>query len=92
MTKIVNFFSFKCPDSVYYIPDFLTVDEEQLLLKNVYNVPQTKWIQLSKRRLQNWGGVPHPNGMVQETIPQVKLYLLLLLQTIFLIANFFHNI
>lgn len=61
----------KCPNSAYYIPDFLTVEEEQLLLKNVYNVPQSSWTQLSRRRLQNWGGLPLPNGMIQEAIPQV---------------------
>ncbi len=61
----------KSPDSSYYIPNFLNVEEEQLLLKNVYNVPKTKWTQLSRRRLQNWGGVPHQNGMVPEAIPQV---------------------
>nr|CAH0103757.1 unnamed protein product [Daphnia galeata] len=60
----------KCPSSAYYIQNFLTVEEEQLLLKNVYNVPQTKWTQLLRRRLQNWGGIPHPNGMVPEVIPQ----------------------
>ncbi|EFX74607.1 hypothetical protein DAPPUDRAFT_307189 [Daphnia pulex] len=60
----------KCPSSAYYIKDFLTVEEEEFLLKNVYNVPQTKWTQLLRRRLQNWGGVPHPNGMIPETIPQ----------------------
>ncbi|KAK4037582.1 hypothetical protein OUZ56_029613 [Daphnia magna] len=59
-----------CPDYVYYIQNFLTVEEENLLLKSVYNVPQTKWTQLSRRRLQNWGGVPHHNGMIPEAIPQ----------------------
>ncbi|KAI9552259.1 hypothetical protein GHT06_022621 [Daphnia sinensis] len=59
-----------CPDSVYYIQNFLTVEDENLLLKSVYNVPQTKWTQLSRRRLQNWGGVPHHNGMIPEAIPQ----------------------
>lgn len=60
----------QCPDYVYYIQNFLTVEEENLLLKSVYNVPQTKWTQLSRRRLQNWGGVPHHNGMIPEAIPQ----------------------
>lgn len=33
------------------------------------SVPQPKWTQLSHRRLQNWGGIPHPKGMIAEAIP-----------------------
>uniref|UniRef100_A0A670ZM94 AlkB homolog 6 n=1 Tax=Pseudonaja textilis TaxID=8673 RepID=A0A670ZM94_PSETE len=35
----------------------------------VYNAPKPKWTQLSGRRLQNWGGLPHPKGMVAEKLP-----------------------
>uniref|UniRef100_A0A671U7C4 AlkB homolog 6 n=1 Tax=Sparus aurata TaxID=8175 RepID=A0A671U7C4_SPAAU len=31
--------------------------------------PKTKWTQLSGRRLQNWGGLPHPKGMLAEKMP-----------------------
>ena len=61
----------QCPNSAYYIPNFIGVDEEERLLRNVYNVPKPKWTQLAHRRLQNWGGIPHPKGMVAETIPEV---------------------
>lgn len=37
----------------------------------VYDAPQVKWTQLSKRRLQNWGGLPQPKGMIQEPLPKV---------------------
>lgn len=57
------------PQTVYYIPDFITEDEESYLLQQVYKAPKTKWTQLSGRRLQNWGGLPHPRGMVAEKIP-----------------------
>ncbi|XP_062309932.1 alpha-ketoglutarate-dependent dioxygenase alkB homolog 6 isoform X1 [Osmerus eperlanus] len=57
------------PPTVYYIPDFITEDEEAYLLQQVYKAPKTKWTQLSGRRLQNWGGKPHLKGMLSETLP-----------------------
>ncbi|XP_052272949.1 alpha-ketoglutarate-dependent dioxygenase alkB homolog 6-like isoform X2 [Dreissena polymorpha] len=65
----------QAPAAVYYIPEFITPQEETYLLNQVYGVPQTKWTQLSNRRLQNWGGLPHPKGMVLEDLPQwLKTY------------------
>lgn len=55
--------------TVYYIPDFISEDQETFLLQQVYKSPKTKWTQLSGRRLQNWGGLPHPKGMLAEKIP-----------------------
>lgn len=55
--------------TVYYIPDFITEEEESYLQQQVYKSPKPKWTQLSGRRLQNWGGLPHPNGMVAEKMP-----------------------
>lgn len=40
----------------YYIPDFITVDEETYLIRKIYETPQQKWKTLAKRRLQTWGG------------------------------------
>lgn len=57
------------PPTVCYIPDFISEDEEAYLLQQVYKSPKTKWTQLSGRRLQNWGGLPHHKGMVAERIP-----------------------
>lgn len=43
------------PNIAYYIPDFLTKEDEDLLLLKIYQVPKPKWTYLSNRRLQNWG-------------------------------------
>ena len=68
------------PDSVFYVPDFISEAEEvrrtsqvtntasilsidQLqasLLASIARTPGPRWTQLANRRLQNWGGVPHP--------------------------------
>lgn len=58
-----------CPDTAYYIPNFISADEEKGLLKNVYESPKPKWTQLKNRRLQNWGGIPNVKGMIAELIP-----------------------
>ncbi|KAF6773332.1 hypothetical protein AHF37_07062 [Paragonimus kellicotti] len=58
------------PAQLYYIPDFITEEEELKLHKHIYAVPLPKWVVLSGRRLQNWGGIPHPKGMLAEKIPE----------------------
>ncbi|XP_034253922.1 alpha-ketoglutarate-dependent dioxygenase alkB homolog 6 [Thrips palmi] len=58
------------PKSVFYEPNFITEEEERRLVDCVYAAPKPKWQQLSNRRLQNWGGLPHPKGMVAEPIPE----------------------
>lgn len=57
------------PPSAYYIPNFITEEEEARLVQQIYAAPKPKWKELSHRRLQNWGGLPHPRGMVAEHIP-----------------------
>ncbi|CAB4043082.1 alpha-ketoglutarate-dependent dioxygenase alkB homolog 6 isoform X1 [Paramuricea clavata] len=54
---------------IYYIPNFITEEEERLLYEQVYAAPKPKWTPLSNRRLQNWGGLPHPKGMIPEKLP-----------------------
>jgi len=51
-----------------YIPDYVTAEEEQRILQNVY-ASQAKWTQLSGRRLQNHGGLVHPKGLLQTPLP-----------------------
>lgn len=57
------------PNTIYYIPNFITGDEEEFLLKQVYGAPKPKWTCLSGRRLQDYGGVPHEKGMIPEKMP-----------------------
>lgn len=57
------------PPSVIYIPNFISADEEKEIIDKVYSAPKPKWTQLKNRRLQNWGGIPHPKGMIPEKIP-----------------------
>ncbi|KAK7874493.1 hypothetical protein R5R35_001576 [Gryllus longicercus] len=59
----------QAPPTVFYISNFISEAEEEMIIKNVNSVPKPKWTQLSNRRLQNWGGIPHPKGMVAEKIP-----------------------
>uniref|UniRef100_A0A8C5L0E0 AlkB homolog 6 n=1 Tax=Jaculus jaculus TaxID=51337 RepID=A0A8C5L0E0_JACJA len=59
----------QAPPVIYYIPDFISKEEEEYLLRQVFNAPKPKWNQLSGRKLQNWGGLPHPRGMVPERLP-----------------------
>lgn len=64
-----SFLSDKCPPSVYYIPNFITPQEESQILSTVERTPKPRWTQLAHRRLINYGGVPHPKGMIAEAIP-----------------------
>lgn len=54
---------------MYYIPSFVSNEEEELILRHIENTPKPKWTQLSNRRLINYGGVPHKNGMIAEDLP-----------------------
>ncbi|XP_065355944.1 alpha-ketoglutarate-dependent dioxygenase alkB homolog 6 [Calliphora vicina] len=60
----------KCPPTVMYIPNFITSEEEQRILSHIERTPKPKWTQLLNRRLVNYGGIPHPNGMLAEEIPE----------------------
>ncbi|XP_065084898.1 alpha-ketoglutarate-dependent dioxygenase alkB homolog 6 [Ochlerotatus camptorhynchus] len=64
-----NYIINQCLASVYYIPDFITPQEESYLLSQVDKTPKPRWTQLSRRRLINYGGVPHPKGMIAEPMP-----------------------
>ncbi|KAF9321642.1 Alpha-ketoglutarate-dependent dioxygenase alkB 6 [Podila horticola] len=57
------------PDSIYYLPDFISVEEEQTLINKVLTAPKPKWVHLKNRRLQNWGGIVMNNGMIAESLP-----------------------
>ncbi|XP_014253969.1 alpha-ketoglutarate-dependent dioxygenase alkB homolog 6 [Cimex lectularius] len=65
----------KAPATILYIPDFINEMEESYLVDKVNNAPKPKWTYLSNRRLQNWGGLPLPKGMITEPLPDwLKFY------------------
>ena len=55
--------------SAYYIPQFVSDATSSELLEKIYGAPRTRWKDLARRRLQNWGGLPGPKGMVPEPMP-----------------------
>ena len=69
MEHLVPYKVLSAPDTAYYIPDFITEAEETSLLAQIARTPAPRWTQLANRRLQNWGGVPHPKGMIAEKMP-----------------------
>lgn len=75
----------QAPPTIFYIPDFINEPEESWILDKVYTAPIPKWTQLLNRRLQNWGGLPIPNGMIVEPIPSVCIPCLYLKKIIVLL-------
>lgn len=59
-------------DTVYYIPNYITAQDEEYLLGQIYSQPKERWSQLqySNRRLQKWGGEVTKNGLENvEVLP-----------------------
>ncbi|KAJ7607488.1 hypothetical protein FB45DRAFT_395032 [Roridomyces roridus] len=57
-------------DACYYIPDFITVEEEEYLIRKIQDSPPQRWKQLSNRRLQLWGGeLTSKNVLVAQPLP-----------------------
>ncbi|CEG43157.1 alkylated dna repair protein alkb [Plasmopara halstedii] len=62
---------------VYYIPNWITPDEEFAILERVYGIPNehNKWVKLKHRRLQMWGGevkAPFDRLPLPEWLEQVS--------------------
>ncbi|UXI16458.1 mkk7 [Sarcoptes scabiei] len=58
------------PDSIYYVPDFISQVEESALIQNVLKSSKFKWKHLNNRSLQIYGGYPKPEGMIVEPLPE----------------------
>ncbi|CAE6186056.1 unnamed protein product [Arabidopsis arenosa] len=55
--------------AVFYIPGFITDEEQTQLLNHIYGASGSKWKTLKNRRLQNWGGMVHEKGLVPQELP-----------------------
>ncbi|PWN45925.1 hypothetical protein IE81DRAFT_284765 [Ceraceosorus guamensis] len=55
----------------FYIPDFITAEEERYLMGKINSAPQPKWKVLQARRLQHWGGqIAQKSGtLIPEPLP-----------------------
>ncbi|KAF7547987.1 hypothetical protein G7046_g8832 [Stylonectria norvegica] len=51
------------PATAYYIPDFISEEEERLILQKIAAAPKPRWKQLTHRRLQTW-----PSDLVQNKL------------------------
>ncbi|OJD15274.1 hypothetical protein AJ78_04459 [Emergomyces pasteurianus Ep9510] len=59
------------PETAYYIPMFITQDEEEQLLHKITSVPIPRWTQLSRRRLQTWpSALSKSNTLLASPLPQ----------------------
>jgi hypothetical protein len=57
------------PARVWYVPDFISADEERRLLAAVES--DGGWSNLGRRKLKHYGGVPdNVQGMVAEPLPE----------------------
>ncbi|SPO01117.1 uncharacterized protein DNG_03864 [Cephalotrichum gorgonifer] len=58
------------PKSAFYIPNFITVEEEQAILSRIATAPKPRWKQLTHRRLQTWPSELVKNALINEPLPE----------------------
>ncbi|KAJ6780729.1 hypothetical protein PWT90_04292 [Aphanocladium album] len=56
------------PAAAYYIPNFISEEEEQLILDKIAAAPKPRWKQLTHRRLQTW-----PSDLVRDKLLDAAL-------------------
>ncbi|KAM3453500.1 hypothetical protein MY3296_003731 [Beauveria thailandica] len=56
------------PSTAYYIPNFISIEEEQLILDKIAAAPKPRWKQLTHRRLQTW-----PSDLVRDKLLEAVL-------------------
>jgi len=78
MAQVLDLARYLMPgtDEAFYIPDFVSAEEEELLIRKIHESPLPKWKQLANRRLQIWGGGMTAKGVLipEEMPPFVKQY------------------
>ncbi|KAF2972768.1 hypothetical protein GQX73_g833 [Xylaria multiplex] len=57
------------PRAAFYISEFITEDEETLILGKIASAPKPRWKQLSRRRLQTWPSDLINNKLVDTPLP-----------------------
>ncbi|KAL5626728.1 hypothetical protein FOBRF1_001071 [Fusarium oxysporum] len=57
------------PQTAYYIPNFITEQEEQNILDKISSAPKPRWKQLTKRRLQTWPSDLVNNKLLEAPLP-----------------------
>lgn len=60
----------KLPSSAFYIPDFISEDEERVILDKIATAPKPRWKQLTHRRLQTWPSELVKNALIEAALPQ----------------------
>ncbi|KAM0251074.1 hypothetical protein ACHAQJ_008356 [Trichoderma viride] len=56
------------PPTSYYLPNFISEEEERLILDKIAAAPRPRWKQLTHRRLQTW-----PSDLVQDRLLDAPL-------------------
>ncbi|KAF4468715.1 alkylated DNA repair alkB like 6 [Fusarium albosuccineum] len=57
------------PQTAYYIPNFISEEEERVILDKVSSAPKPRWKQLTKRRLQTWPSDLVNNKLLDAPLP-----------------------
>ncbi|KAH6978679.1 hypothetical protein EDB82DRAFT_234455 [Fusarium venenatum] len=57
------------PQTAYYIPNFISEKEEQMILDKISTAPKPRWKQLTKRRLQTWPSDLVNNKLLDAPLP-----------------------
>ncbi|KAF6838037.1 Alpha-ketoglutarate-dependent dioxygenase alkB-like protein 6 [Colletotrichum plurivorum] len=60
----------RLPASAFYIPDFISEEEEQAILQKIADAPKPRWKQLTHRRLQTWPSDLVQNKLIDAPLPQ----------------------
>ncbi|KAL6895972.1 hypothetical protein HDV57DRAFT_521160 [Trichoderma longibrachiatum] len=57
------------PSTAYYLPNFISEEEERLILDKIAAAPRPRWKQLTHRRLQTWPSDLVNNKLLDAPLP-----------------------